>query len=161
MNITIEEAESLQNFFLNCGYISHEMHEDIHEFCKKLDKFIIGYHKAQFAEDHLGVVKEEVPMIDGYQILIPPPSSSDWNSGKPPNNVWLQATSGSISDIHIVRAVYANKETGALPHWEDGNGVKYDPMTFFFWRHISEKRDSDAALHGADVMDSEDNDDPA
>jgi hypothetical protein len=38
--LTESEAIALWKFFLECGYISHEFHEDVHKIWAKLDKFV-------------------------------------------------------------------------------------------------------------------------
>ena len=38
--LTTEEAIALWKFLLECGYISHEFHEDIHKLWTRLDKFV-------------------------------------------------------------------------------------------------------------------------
>jgi len=38
--LELNELKSLQRYFLNCGYISDEFHQDIHDLIKKIDKII-------------------------------------------------------------------------------------------------------------------------
>jgi len=38
--LTESEAIALWKFMLECGYISHEFHEDVHKIWSKLDKFV-------------------------------------------------------------------------------------------------------------------------
>jgi len=39
-HITVEESIALWKFLLECGYISHEFHEDVHKIWTRLDKFV-------------------------------------------------------------------------------------------------------------------------
>ena len=39
-SISRDEAIELQDYFLKCGYISHEFHMEVHAFIRKLDNFL-------------------------------------------------------------------------------------------------------------------------
>lgn len=40
LTITKIEATELMDYFLKCGYISHEFHMSVHHFINKLDNFL-------------------------------------------------------------------------------------------------------------------------
>jgi hypothetical protein len=55
MNLSDDEVEELMWFFMNCGYISHEFHPQVHLIIKKLQEHIKEKTKVTLEKDDAAI----------------------------------------------------------------------------------------------------------
>jgi hypothetical protein len=57
-----------------------------------------------------------------------------WETGKPPNDVWVEVEDPETEEVIEVRARWGR--VGMRPHWENREGGVWWPEAFSRWRRL-------------------------